>query len=127
MSANTEALNPELLEASPLFRDIASISNDMINFGVDPATALAIMASVPVALRVLRMVNELTSAGIEDWKGNKAIEREERRAHMRLKIRQEASKGESAAKRPVAIVQGTSELMTIDDADLFDEAIEGDE
>jgi len=77
--------DPELVEASPWLQGIEMVgveASQQILGGIDPATAVAIAAAVPVVLRALRMANEATSAMVEDWKAGNAIKRERERLEL---------------------------------------------
>jgi hypothetical protein len=82
-------ISPELKEASPWLNDVVSVSNGMMNSGVDPGLALATIAAVPVVLKVLNMINQFTVAAIEDWKQAKALEREREKHKLELEIERE--------------------------------------
>ena len=70
-------LNPEIAAASPLMQGLIDLGHDASTIGVDPATAIAIVAAVPVALRLLRMGNEFTSAIANDIAEKKRLERKD--------------------------------------------------
>ena len=82
-------INAELQYASPFMRGIIDLGHDMSTTGIDPSTAMVIVAAVPVTLRVLRMANELSSAAVSDWSEGKRLERKkqeldiEHKAHER--------------------------------------------
>ena len=105
-------INPELAEASPVFAEIMGVSNELLSFGIDPSYALMAMAGVPVALRILRIVNEFTSAAAEDYRAKKAIENEQRRGEMRITVRKRAKE---------AGIGGISVSAAEEDKDIFDE------
>lgn len=70
-----DGIHPELAQQTGVFQEIMSAGDELMTIGIDPATAAVIVAAVPVTLRVLRMVNELVSAAIDDWKENQRLER----------------------------------------------------
>lgn len=70
-------LNPEIAAASPLMQSLIDLGHDASTIGVDPATAIAIVAAVPVALRLLRIGNEFTSAIANDVAEKKRLQRKD--------------------------------------------------
>lgn len=82
--------DPELVEAAPWLAAIeragAEATSDILT-GLDPSFAVAIAAGVPVVLRVLRILNEYTSAVIEDRQHDRELERERKRMELDMERR----------------------------------------
>jgi hypothetical protein len=80
--ADTGSINPELAEGAPWLDTAVSVSNGLMNSGIDPGLALATVAAVPVVLKVLNMVNQFTVAAIDDWREGNKIRRERERLEL---------------------------------------------
>ena len=78
-------IDPELQYASPMLRGLLQMGEDASSIGVDPALALTIVAAVPVVLRGLRMVNEFTTAVIQDFVEKNRLKRKEQELAMEHK------------------------------------------
>jgi hypothetical protein len=68
-------IHPELAETSGVFRELMSAGDELMTIGIDPATAVAVAAAVPLLLRLLRMGSEVLSTGLRDWEKNRDLER----------------------------------------------------
>lgn len=71
-------LNPELMEASPIYRAVLDTARTVDSFGVDPTVAITTLALAPVALRVLRMFNEVLTSAVENHNENQKFERQKK-------------------------------------------------
>lgn len=78
-------IDPELRYASPTLRTLLELGQDASSIGIDPGLALAIIAAVPVTLRVLRMGNEFTSAAAQDLVEKNRLKRKEQELAMEHK------------------------------------------
>lgn len=75
MQESYDDIHPELAESSGVFSELMGAGDELMSIGIDPATAVAIAAAVPVVLRVLRMLNEAASAAIRDWEKDRDLAR----------------------------------------------------
>ena len=78
-------MNPEIAAASPLMRGLIDLGHEASTIGVDPATAIAIVAAVPVVLRLLRMTGEFTGAIANDLAEKKRLERKDQELEIEHK------------------------------------------
>ncbi|MEL6755001.1 MAG: hypothetical protein AAFP81_01095 [Pseudomonadota bacterium] len=67
MSSDVDEIHPELAQTSGVFRELMNAGDELMTIGIDPATAVVIAAAVPIALRILRIANEASSAVIQNW------------------------------------------------------------
>ncbi|MEL6758686.1 MAG: hypothetical protein AAFP81_19830 [Pseudomonadota bacterium] len=75
MSSDVDEIHPELAQTSGVFRELMNAGDELMTIGIDPATAVVIAAAVPIALRILRIANEASSAAIQNWLDDQKLQR----------------------------------------------------
>ena len=95
-------LNPELMDASPVYRAVLDTARAVDAFGVDPTVAITTLAMAPVALRVLRMFNEVLTSAVENHNEDKKFERQKKRDAYEEKQQMKADQRDLWLKRQEA-------------------------
>lgn len=75
-------IHPELAQSSGVFKELVNAGDELMSIGIDPATAIAIAAAVPIALKILRILNRASDAAIDNWLEDKRLVR--KRKEMEL-------------------------------------------
>jgi len=84
-----ETISPELTEFSPWLREVLSDSEGLSNWGIDPGMAALLICSTFLILRGLSILKTFTDIAAEDIRENKEIDRMERRAKVKRRLRKE--------------------------------------
>lgn len=105
-SGDYTEVNPELLDASPVYQAVIDTARAVDAFGVDPTVAITTLAMAPVALRVLRMFNEVLTSAVENHNEDKKFERQKKRDEYEEKKQLKADQREIWLKKQEAQLQG---------------------
>lgn len=84
-----EEISPELTQFSPWLREVLSDSEGLANWGIDPGMAALLICSTFLLLRALSIAKTFTDIIAEDIRENKEIDRMEKRAKVKRRIRKE--------------------------------------
>lgn len=84
-----EEISPELTQFSPWLREVLSDSEGLAQWGIDPGMAALLICSTFLLLRGLSILKTFTDIVAEDVRENKEIDRMERRAKVKRRLRKE--------------------------------------
>lgn len=114
LSVAASNLDPDLAQAAPYYREVLDATEQASQFGVDANTAIMVMAAVPVVMRILRMVNEFSTAWVKAWTEENTLAVERKRDEHKLQH----------AAREAAVMEGrlaaTGEPVRLERVDLPD-------